>query len=127
MICLAVGALVATLATNHFTLACTHSIEKVRWEEDWRTTAEGLEITEARIRGTGAGMEIPPDAILKNGVWHYVPSMVPVRNLRLAHSEFTSEYEICIGYPGQLKCHRLSNKLRGFDNNVVIEIRPCEP
>ena len=127
VICLAVGALVATLATNNFTLAWTHSIEKVRWEEDWQATSEGLKITEARIRGTGAGMEIPPDAVLKNGVWHYVPSMSVVHNLRLAHSEFAPEYELCMGKPGALKCHTLSNSLRGIDNNGVIEIRHCEP
>jgi hypothetical protein len=35
-LCLSAGLLSTTLAANAFTLAWTHSIEKVRWEEDWR-------------------------------------------------------------------------------------------
>ena len=74
MICLAAGTLVATLAVNNFTLAWTHSIEKVRWEEDWRAENGALVIDLARIRGTGAGMEPPENAVLKDGVWHDRPS-----------------------------------------------------
>ena len=56
-----------TLAASLFTLSWTHSVERVRWEEDWRVTPAGLEIVEARVKGSGAGMEPPPDAVLKNG------------------------------------------------------------
>jgi hypothetical protein len=58
-LCLAAGAAGAVLAVNGFTLAWMHSIEKIRWEEDWRIVGRELVITEARIRGTGAGMEPP--------------------------------------------------------------------
>jgi hypothetical protein len=59
-LCLAAGALSAVLAVNAFTLSWIHSIEKIRWEEDWRIEAGALVIDEARIRGSGAGMEPPP-------------------------------------------------------------------
>jgi hypothetical protein len=52
----------------------THSIEKIRWEEDWRIEDGALHLVEARIRGSGAGMEPPAGAVLKNGVWHYRPN-----------------------------------------------------
>ena len=68
MICLAAGLLSATLATNSFTLTWIHSIEKIRWEEDWHVDSGALVIDEARIRGTGAGMEPPENAVLKDGV-----------------------------------------------------------
>ena len=41
------AALLATLPISDFTLAWTHSIEKIRWEEDWRISPAGLEIVEA--------------------------------------------------------------------------------
>lgn len=42
-----------------------HSVEKVRWEEDWRIDEKGLFLTSARIVGMGAGMEPPSDAFFK--------------------------------------------------------------
>jgi hypothetical protein len=60
MLCLAAGAVAASLAIDSFTLSWIHSIEKIRWEEDWRIEAGALVVTEARIRGSGAGMEPPP-------------------------------------------------------------------
>lgn len=36
------------------TLAWTHSIEKIRWEEDYRATPAGVVLLEDRIQGTGA-------------------------------------------------------------------------
>ena len=40
------------LAVAAFTLAWTHSVEHVRWEEDWRVTPAGL----AACRGAGPGL-----------------------------------------------------------------------
>ena len=122
MICLAAGALVATLAVNNFTLAWTHSIEKVRWEEDWRADSGALVLDPARIRGTGAGMEPPENAVLKDGVWHYRPAKTRHDVLRLTHSPYVRGYEFCsLG-----QCRALVDLLPGIDNNVVIEIRSCE-
>jgi len=84
-LCIAAGALVATLAAESFTLAWTHSIEKIRWEEDWRIENGRLHLVEARIRGSGAGMEPPDGAVLRHGAWHYAPVIPPLPRLRLAH------------------------------------------
>ncbi len=121
MICLAAGAITASLAIDTFTLAWTHSIEKIRWEEDWRIVAGRLRISEARIRGSGAGMEPPPDAVLRDGVWHYRPPLPPQQHLRLTHSPHTADYELC--FSGQ--CQPLAQYLPGIDNNAVIELRAC--
>ena len=93
---MAAGALHAFVATHEFTLAWTHSIEKVRWEEDYRIVSDHIEIVEARIRGSGAGMEPPPDAVLRNGVWHYQPHVHGLPALLLARSTYTSDYELCV-------------------------------
>ena len=110
MICLAAGALAASIAVNSFTLAWMHSIEKIRWEEDWRVEGKVLVLDEARILGSGAGMEPPANAVLKNGVV-----------LRLTHSPYTRGYEIC----NAGRCRALADHLPGIDNIVVIELREC--
>ena len=46
-LCLTASAVAAVLAVESFTLAWTHSIEKIRWEEDWRIEAGQLRIVEA--------------------------------------------------------------------------------
>ena len=66
-LCLASAGLVKALSIATFTLAWTHSIEKTDWQEDWRVTPEGLVLTQARVKGSGAGMEPPPGARLING------------------------------------------------------------
>jgi len=122
-LCLTAGVIAATLPFSAFTLAWTHSIEKIRWEEDWRIQGNALVVTEARIRGTGAGMEPPPDAVLKDGVWHYRPALPPQTVLRLTHSPYTGGYELCsAGH-----CQPLADHLPGIDNNAVIELRECPP
>ena len=94
-VCIAAGGLVVALATHAFTLAWTHSIEKVRWEEDYRIENGRLRLVEARITGSGAGMEPPPGSLLRNGVWHYTPDLAPLAELRLTHSDFTAGYDLC--------------------------------
>ena len=85
-----------TLAASLFTLSWTHSVERVRWEEDWRLTPAGLEIVEARVKGSGAGMEPPADAVLKNGWWAYRPAIPPREQIVLAASgATTSPWRLC--------------------------------
>jgi hypothetical protein len=121
MLCLAAGAVSAVLAVEGFTLAWMHSIEKIRWEEDWRIEAGALVITEARIRGTGAGMEPPAGAVLNNGVWHYRPGLPPQTVLRLAHSPYTRGYELCV----KGRCRPLADHLPGLPDSAFIEIYSC--
>ena len=121
MLCLAAGAVTAVLAIESFTLSWIHSIEKVRWEEDWRIAGSELVITEARIRGTGAGMEPPAGAALKNGVWHYRPALAPQAVLRLSHSPHAGGYTLCT----TTLCAPLADHLPGIENNAVIELRAC--
>lgn len=96
LLCLATAATVVQLAAPSFTLAWNHSIEHVRWEEDYRIVGKRLELVEARIQGSAAGMEPPPDARLAGGWWHYAPKDRWHDELLLTRSPFTSDYELCI-------------------------------
>lgn len=124
-LCLISGSLFAALPLTAFTLAWTHSIEKTRWEEDWHISGPALVASEARIRGSGAGMEPPPGAELRNGTWHYVPAIPPQKMLRLANSAYAASYELC--FDGT--CHVLADLLPGIEDNAerdaMITLAPC--
>ncbi|TEA78596.1 DUF1850 domain-containing protein [Allopusillimonas ginsengisoli] len=88
---------------HQFTLAWTHSIEKVRWEEDYRVlppTIPGgsptLVAGKARIRGSGAGMEPPPDAVFHDDWYEYQPEREPPPTLRLTRSIYTADFDWCM-------------------------------
>jgi len=117
----AAGGLVVTLAIESFTLAWTHSIEKICWEEDWRVAGTQLVLTEARIRGHGAGMEPPADSRFEDGAWHYDPHLPPLDALQLTNSSFAAGYEIC----SQQHCVALSDSAPRAGNGDVIELRAC--
>ncbi len=119
-LCLASGLLAARIATAGFTLAWMHSIEKVRWEEDWRLDGQALVLVEARIHGSGAGMEPPPEARLEDGVWRY-PGRLRTARLDLAHSPYTAGYELCV----EGDCRPLAALLPGLPESAVIELSPC--
>ncbi|AZB63137.1 DUF1850 domain-containing protein [Cereibacter sphaeroides] len=103
-LCVAAGAAVLSLAASSFTLSWTHSVEHVEWWERWEVTEAGLRPVEARIQGSGAGMELPPDAWREADGWHYVPRPPPQREVRLAASGMTGGgWRLCAAG----RCHDL--------------------
>jgi hypothetical protein len=120
-LCLTAGALSASLAIQFFTLAWMHSIEKLRWEEDWRVESGQLHLVAARIKGSGAGMEAPPGALLHDGFWHYRPAVAAMDRLTLAHSPYTSGYELC----ADGSCRPLTDLLPGIADSGTIVLAAC--
>jgi hypothetical protein len=120
-LCLAAGALATVLATDAFTLRWTHSVEKVEWQEDYRVVEGALVLQEARIKGSGAGMEPPEGAVLRDGWWTYRPAMGPIDVLRLTHSDFAADYRLC----WQGACRSLGEMLPGLGGSGTIELHPC--
>lgn len=117
------GTVWASLPVPAFTLGWTHSIEKIRWEEDYRVTAAGLVLGEARVKGSGAGMEIPPGAELRDGSWHYRRSLPPLQPLRVGRTPEAGDYELC--YAG--RCHALSEWLGPpHASRPSLELWSCE-
>jgi hypothetical protein len=86
-ICIVAAGKVVSIGASVFTLGWTHSVERVPWEEVWRLDGGRLVLLEARVKGSGAGMEAPADAVLVDGWWRYRPKIVPVRELALAASD----------------------------------------
>lgn len=120
-LCLAAGGVVATLALSQFTLAWTHSIEKVRWEEDYRIEGAALRLVQARIHGSGAGMEPPAGSRLEHGVWRYRPALAPLPALRLTHSRYAGDYELCT----DRGCRRLGDLIAAAGDGAAVELRAC--
>ena len=107
-LCLGLAGVVwAQVPTADFTLAWTHTIEKIRWEEDYRVTPDGLLLGEARVKGSGAGMEIPDGAELRDGTWHYQRQMSPLQPLRVGRTPEAGDSQLCFDQ----RCHALSEWL----------------
>jgi hypothetical protein len=94
-LCLASAGMVKMLSVAAFTLAWTHSIEKVEWQEDWRLTPLGLELVQARVKGSGAGMEPPPEARLIDGWFRWQPARAPMSEVVLGNSGAAGEWRLC--------------------------------
>lgn len=73
-LCVAAGDVVLRLAVSAFTLAWSHTVEHQPWQEDWRVEERRLVLEEVRVKGSGAGMEPPPDARLVDGWYAWRPS-----------------------------------------------------
>jgi hypothetical protein len=104
-LCLASAGAVKTLSIAAFTLMWTHSVEKVDWQEDWRLTPQGLELAQARVKGSGAGMEPSPEARLVNGWFQWQPVRAPMPEVVLGNSGAAGEWRVCV----RGKCRTLSD------------------
>lgn len=91
----AAAGFLALTSADHFTLAWTHSVEKVEWREDWRVDGGRLVLWRASVQGSGAGMEPPPEAVLKDGRWTWFPQKA-FAEVALARSDFAGDWRLCV-------------------------------
>ena len=122
-LCLASAGIVKTLVLASFTLAWTHSIEKVEWQEDWRVTGRGLELMQARVKGSGAGMEPPPEARLVDGWFRWQPHRAAMPEVMLGNSGAAGEWRLC----SDGKCRTLSDIFGFRIGSNVTTMSPCHP
>ena len=121
-LCLASAGAVKMLSIAAFTLAWTHSIEKIDWQEDWRVTPAGLELVQARVKGSGAGMEPPPEARLVDGWFTWRPARAAMPEVALGNSGAAGEWRLC----ADGHCRTLSD-IFGYPIGAnVTTMRACE-
>ena len=94
-LCLAAAGIVVALGADAITLQWRHSVEKILWQEDWLQSGNRILMTEARILGSGAGMEPPPEARLIGGAWRWKPDLPPQISVSLRRSAATVDWQIC--------------------------------
>lgn len=117
-VCILAAGKTLVLAASLFTLSWEHSVEKTAWEEEWLATPAGLQPVEARVKGSGAGMDPPEGSVLEDGWWRWTPAIPPQPRLVLAASGATSSgWSVCAG--GECV-------LVGDDASEPIVIEPCE-
>jgi hypothetical protein len=121
-ICLAAGVLSAVIATEGFTLAWNHSVEKTEWQEDYRSEGMSLRLVEARVKGSGAGMEPGADAMLRDGWFRYSPTISVVPKIMLAQADGLNDWRLCVAD----SCQTLRAWIDAPAGSVV-EIRVCRP
>jgi hypothetical protein len=120
-VCLFVaGALAASLADPAFTITWTHSVAKTRWVESYVVEGASLRLVEASIEGSGAGMEPPPEAVLRDGRWHWRPDRA-LAELVLARSTFAQDHQLCTASG----CRALGTLAGAPPDAPVVVIRAC--
>jgi hypothetical protein len=122
-ICLLVGGMLrASLPVDAFSLHWRHSVAKTMWEEQYRVVQGQLVLTGASVAGTGAGMEPPPDAVLADGRWKWLPALPPLADLRITYSRFTRDYDVC----WKSRCRSLGRLINPQAPTEVVSIQACE-
>lgn len=117
------GPPLARLPVTSFTLSWTHSVERIRWQETWSIGNDHLlHAGEARISGSGAGMEPPDDARLIDGHWVYTPAIGPLDALTLANSTNTPPHRICVAGAACDSLDALAPAARG----QPVRLYPCD-
>lgn len=128
------------LPARNLTLAWTHSIERVRWEERYTVLAPGdsgarcaplpngaLCPLQARVVGSGAGMEPAPHARWRAGGYEWAPAPTPLPALRLMHSAHAADYRLCVDATcrplAAWRSHAGPNT--GSSGDEMVRLRPC--
>lgn len=95
-LCIAAAGKTTLIAVTAFSISWVHSVEKTEWREDWAIRDGALVMTEARVKGSGAGMDPGPGARLEDGWWIWTPDLPPEPEMRLAASGATvSSWRLC--------------------------------
>lgn len=120
-IALALSASVVLRLPSPLTLAWEHSVERFALEEDYVATAAGLVVSEVRMRGLGAGVDLPAHAQLVGGWWRYAPALGPQPRIVLANSRWPAGYRACHGS----RCETLAELAGAADQPLALA--PCAP
>lgn len=94
-LCLAAAGVALRIAASTFTLAWTHTVEKTSWSEDWRLVGDRLALVQARVQGSGAGMEPPPDARREGSFYVWEPHLPPVPDIVLRRAPQAGDWRLC--------------------------------
>ena len=106
-----------------FTIQWMHSIEKTQWTEHWQVRAKPqphLYLRDARIETSGAGMDIPDNAVWRDGGYTYDVQQT-LTEVTLSHSPFTAQATLC----STQQCQQLADWLPGLPAIAAITLTAC--
>lgn len=117
-ICIAATGAIKVIAATAFVLSWSHSVEKTRWIENWSVEGGKLQLTQARVKGSGAGMDPGENAVLNDDWWVWTPDTPAVPEIVLASSGATGG--------GWKLCHQGGCVTFGELAGDPVIIRPCD-
>ena len=117
-LCIAAAGLAVEIAVSTFTLAWTHTVEKTEWQEDWRIEGGRLVLVEARVQGSGAGMEPAAEARLVGVFYTWRPDVPPLREIVLRRAPEADDWRLCAGD----RCAPLAEWLGGDTDPVRLGV-----
>ena len=115
-IALALSSALVLRLPSPVTLAWQHSVEHFALEEDWVATPQGLRLAQVRTEGLGAGVDLPRDATLSEGMWRFAPALPAQPRVLLANSQHVAGYRVCAAGACQALGHR----------GETLVLSPCE-
>lgn len=118
-LCIVAAGAVLSIAATNFSLSWTHTVERTEWREAWHVVPGGLVLDEAAVRGSGAGMEPPPEARLVEGFYRWRPDPAAVPEVVLRRAPQAGDWRLCAGE----RCSPLGEWI-GRDADPVT-LRPC--
>ncbi|MED5621284.1 DUF1850 domain-containing protein [Ideonella sp. BN130291] len=93
-----------------------HSVEHFRIEELYQATPAGVVLAQVGVRGLGAGVEPPADAVLADGWWRHAPAASAMPAVEFANSRHAKGYRACA-----------SGTCRPVPAGSAIGLRRCGP
>jgi len=94
-LCLAAAGISVAIATTGFSLSWTHTVEKTEWREEWQVESGKLRLVEARVKGSGAGMEPPDGAGLEDGAYVWTPAVALLDRIVLRRDPHAGDWRLC--------------------------------
>jgi hypothetical protein len=125
-LCLSAGSATLALALETFSLSWTHSVEQTEWREEWRLTDQGLVIDAASVAGSGAGMDVPEGAVLREGAWHYRPALPPQPQVTFADAgRDAGDWRLC----SEGTCREMGELVPSRGSSVTLSVcdEPARP
>lgn len=119
LLCVLAAGVTTRLAAAAFTLSWLHTVERTRWEEDWRVEPGRLVLVEARVEGSGAGMEPPLEAHGEDGRFVWRPNRT-LSELILRRAPQAGDWRLCLADG----CRPLGERF-GTDADPVT-LKPCD-
>ena len=121
---MAAAGLAVGIAVSDFSLSWTHTIEKTEWQENWRIADGRLLLVAARVQGSGAGMEPPPEARREGNFYVWTLSLPPQAQVILRRAPEAGDWRLCAAG----RCAPLGDWLGGDADPVTLSATEnCQP
>ena len=95
------------IAVTVFSLSWIHTVEKIPWQETWLVEPDALVLAQARIKGSGAGMEPPDDAKLIDGWYVWAPASPRRSEVVLRNRAGIDDWRLCAENIACLPVHEI--------------------